>query len=293
MSLAALTGPGFTSLPECRRTLGDRLVLSRESFAGRIDLADARYTLILEDADGLIAGVAAVIAAVGGDHPHLSYRVDASDMTGAAPYHGALTPVAACQGWSEVGSLFLHPARRGGGAGALLSRARYLLIALAPDLFADTVMAELRGYFTDDGNCPFYDGVARDFSGMSFAQADALVSVQGHRWLAGHSAAQPFGTGHIPPCVRSSIGRVHPHGEAARAMLEREGFIWTGLVDRLDGGPTVVCPRDAIATVRDARAIPVGGAITAGALMARPDLRDFRVERAAADTTAHRMLLVA
>lgn len=111
-----------------------------------------------------------------------------------------------------------------------------MLIALAPDLFADTVMAELRGYFAEDGSCPFYDGVAHGFSRLPFAEADALVASKGHRWLADHSADRPFDTGHAPPGARLAIGRVHPQAEAARAMLAREGFVWAGLVDRLNGG---------------------------------------------------------
>jgi arginine N-succinyltransferase len=53
------------------------------------------------------------------------------------------------------------------------------------------------------------------------------------------------------------IGKVHPQGVAAMALLESEGFRPNGLVDIFDAGPTVSCPRDHIRTVRDARRLTV------------------------------------
>jgi arginine N-succinyltransferase len=38
----------------------------------------------------------------------------------------------------------------------------------------------------------------------------------------------------------------------AMALLEHEGFTRSQLIDMFDGGPTVTCPRDTIATIRKA-----------------------------------------
>ncbi|HUH09476.1 MAG TPA: arginine N-succinyltransferase, partial [Brevundimonas sp.] len=51
------------------------------------------------------------------------------------------------------------------------------------------------------------------------------------------------------------IGKVHPQGVPAMALLESEGFRPNGLVDIFDAGPTVACGRDNIRTVRDARVL--------------------------------------
>ena len=53
------------------------------------------------------------------------------------------------------------------------------------------------------------------------------------------------------------IGKVHPQGVPAMALLESEGFRPNGLVDIFDAGPTVACGRDNIRTVRDARPMTV------------------------------------
>ncbi len=61
----------------------------------------------------------------------------------------------------------------------------------------------------------------------------------------------------LPEPARAVIGKVHPQGVPAMALLESEGFRPNGLVDIFDAGPTVACGRDNIRTVRDARALTV------------------------------------
>ena len=201
LDLVALTGPGFTSLPVCRRRLGERLALSEASFARQVAPRDAWYTLVLDAGDGAVAGVAGVRVTVGQHRPHPSFRV--TDRT--------LTLVYECDGWSEVGSLFLHPARRGGGAGTLLARARYMLIATAPELFAPTVMAELRGFFTPDGSSPFYEGIARRYYGRPFVD------------IAGTRRCWP----NMPPAIRSTSPppRLRP-GPRSGASISMEPAPW-------------------------------------------------------------------
>src|SRR5262245_47918313 len=76
MDLAHLSGRGFTSLPEDREVLSERLALSAQSFTGKVPPQEAWYTLMIEDlATGTIAGVAGVRAAVGLLRPHFSFRV--------------------------------------------------------------------------------------------------------------------------------------------------------------------------------------------------------------------------
>ena len=151
MELAVLSGRGFTSLPEDEATLLDRLTLSEASFTGAIGPREAWYTLMLEDSEtGRIEGLCGVRAAVGVARPHFSFRVmtlaQFSSAIGTRFDHQALVLVNECAGWTEVGSLYLRPERRSGGAGSLLARSRYMLIGVDRPRFAETVMAELRGY---------------------------------------------------------------------------------------------------------------------------------------------------
>lgn len=262
LELAILSGPGFTSLPEDPDALADRLELSRASFAGQTSPQEAWYTLMLEDAaTGDIDGVGSVKATVGLKRPFFSFRVvnnaQSSPSLNIRLEHQTLVLVNECTGWTEVGSLFLKADRRKGGAGRLLSQSRYMLIGAQPELFADTVLAELRGVFTPDGACPFWDHVAHKFFPMEFDQADHMTGSTDKQFILDLAPRHPIYVNLLPEPARAVIGKVHPQGVPAMALLESEGFRPNGLIDIFDAGPTVTCGRDNIRTVRDARPLKV------------------------------------
>lgn len=259
MELAILSGRGFTSLPEDEETLRARLDMSKASFDGTIAPLEAWYTLMLEDTNtGRVDGVAGVKAGVGLKRPHFSFRVvtlaQSSPVLDMRFDHRALVLVNECSGWSEVGSLFLRPERRKGGAGRLLAQSRYMLIGLDPQRFAEMVLAELRGWFEMDGSCPFWDNVASKFFRIPFDEADLLSASTNGQFILDLAPRHPIYVDLLHASAQDAISRVHREGEAARAMLEAEGFRHQGLVDIFDAGPTVACARDDIRTVRDAKA---------------------------------------
>jgi arginine N-succinyltransferase len=262
LELAILSGPGFTSLPEDADQLAERLDLSRDSFAGTLPPQQRWYTLMLEETEtGDVDGIGSVKAAVGLRRPFFSFRIcnnrQSSPSLGVTLDQKTLVMVNECTGWSEVGSLFLKADRRKGGAGRLLSQSRYMLIGAEPDLFADTVLAELRGVFTPDGACPFWDHVAHKFFPMEFEEADRMTGSTDKQFILDLSPRHPIYIDLLPEAARSVIGKVHPQGVPAMALLESEGFRPNGLVDIFDAGPTVTCVRDNIRTVRDARRMTV------------------------------------
>jgi arginine N-succinyltransferase len=300
MEMAELSGLGFTSLPTDTPTLSERLTLSEKSFSGEIAPIEAWYTLMLEDVStGEIAGVAGVKAGVGLKRPHFSFRVvtiaQSSPVLGMRFDHKALVLVNECAGMSEVGSLFLKPERRSGGAGRLLAQSRYLLIGAEPARFADTVLAELRGWFDEDGSCPFWETVGSKFFRLPFDEADLMSASTDGQFILDLAPRHPIYTELLPDHVRDTIGRVHREGEAARAMLEAEGFRFHGLVDIFDAGPTVWCPRDDIRTVRDARVLKaeivdtVEGGVPA--LVSTSSISRFRATRTEVCLTEDRVRL--
>ena len=262
LELAILSGPGFTSLPEDPDQLTERLDLSRNSFAGALPAQQCWYTLMLEETDtGDVDGIASVKAAVGLNRPFFSFRVNTNASSSPSLdiklEHQTLQLVNECSGWTEVGSLFLKADRRKGGAGRLLSQSRYMLIGTQPDLFAETVLAELRGVFTPDGACPFWDHVAHKFFPMPFDEADMMTGSTDKQFILDLAPRHPIYVELLPEPARAVIGKVHPQGVPAMALLESEGFRPNGLVDIFDAGPTVTCSRDHIRTVRDARQLTV------------------------------------
>ncbi|MDQ0463975.1 arginine N-succinyltransferase [Caulobacter ginsengisoli] len=288
MNLAVLSGRGFTSLPEDEPTLRDRLERSQASFAGETAAPDAYYTLMLEDlSDNAVIGVAAVKAGVGLKRPFFSFRVvtlaQSSPTLDMRFDHQALVLVNECAGWSEVGSLFLRPERRMGGAGRLLAQSRYMLIGIEPQRFAENVLAELRGWFNEDGTCPFWDHVAQKFFRIPFDEADLLSASTNGQFILDLAPRHAIYTGLLPEDARQSIGRCHREGEAARAMLEREGFRYQGLVDLFDAGPTMGARRDDIRTVKEGRRLMVRlgeDAFGEEALVSTADIGRFRAVRA-------------
>ncbi len=292
LELAILSGPGFTSLPEDPDALAERLEVSRDSFSGVLPPQECWYTLMLEDGDtGDIDGVGSVKAAVGLKSPFFSFRMtnhhQSSPSLGVRLEQRMLVLVNECTGWSEVGSLFLKADRRKGGAGRLLSQSRYMLIGAEPDLFADTVLAELRGVFTPDGACPFWDHVAHKFFPMEFEQADRLTGSTDKQFILDLAPRHPIYIELLPEPARAVIGKVHPQGVPAMALLEAEGFRPNGLIDIFDAGPTVCCQRDHIRTVRDARLLTVEIADEVAAelpaLISTAEVASFRAVRQKAD----------
>ncbi|KQX18349.1 arginine N-succinyltransferase [Sphingomonas sp. Root50] len=288
MELAVLSGRGFTSLPEDEATLLTRLELSEASFAGTIAPREAWYTLMLEDSEtGRIEGLAGVRAAVGVTRPHFSFRVmtlaQFSSAINTRFDHKALVLVNECAGWTEVGSLYLRPERRSGGAGSLLARSRYMLIGTERQRFSETVMAELRGYFAPDGTCPFWQGVASKFFRLPFDEADHMVMSTDGQFILDLAPRHPIYVELIDEAAQDAIGRVHVEGEAARAMLEHEGFRGSGLIDIFDGGPTYSVPRDSIRTIDRSDTLPIAGGDPGDAperLVSTTSIKGFRATRA-------------
>ncbi|MEG1451864.1 arginine N-succinyltransferase [Brevundimonas sp.] len=292
LELAILSGPGFTSLPEDADVLTERLELSRKSFLGQVPWEEAWYTLMLEDGDtGDIDGIGSVKATVGLKRPFFSFRlvnnIVQSPSLGVKLNHQTLVLVNECAGWSEVGSLFLKADRRRGGAGRLLAQSRYMLIGTQPEMFADNVLAELRGVFTPDGACPFWDHVAHKFFPMDFDDADRMTGSTDKQFILDLAPRHPIYVELLPEPARAVIGKVHPQGIPAMALLESEGFRINGLVDIFDAGPTVSCGRDNIRTVRDARPLKVelGEDIQAElpALVSTDSIANFRAVRVKVD----------
>ncbi|NIJ15925.1 arginine N-succinyltransferase [Sphingobium vermicomposti] len=258
MELAFLSGRGFTSLPEDRGTLSERLALSAESFAGQVEPRDAWYVLMLEnDETGRVEGVAGVKGGVGVKRPHFSFRVvtlaQYSSATATRFDHKALVLVNECSDCSEVGSLFLRPGKRQSGAGALLARSRYLLIGADRARFCDTIMAELRGWFDEADVSPFWEGIASKFFRLPFEEADRMITSTDGQFILDLAPRHPIYMELVEKAAREAIGSVHRHGVPALRMLEQEGFQQSGLVDIFDGGPTMTCRRDAIRTITGTR----------------------------------------
>ncbi len=284
--MAKLTGGGFTNLPPDRKALSAKLERAEAAFAARDDgPEDRRFVLMLEHApSGDIRGTCQIFTRVGVDWPFYSYRIGSisqhSKELGRTFRADTLSLVTDLEGASEVGGLFLHPHERAGGLGLLLARSRYLFIRAHRAMFADRVLAELRGVIDDSGGSPFWDGVAGKFFGMTFQEADTFNALHGNQFIADLMPKHPVYVAMLSEGARHVIGLPHPSGRAAMRMLENEGFAFENYVDIFDGGPTMTAQTDrvrSIAHARDAKVACVGeGANATRALIACGRWGEFR-----------------
>ncbi|MFN7054111.1 arginine N-succinyltransferase [Hyphomonas sp.] len=290
MALAELSGPGFTSLPVDEAILKMRLEQSERAFHGRQrNLQYGKYLMMMDHVpDGRVAGCSAVKAGTGIDQPFFNYRIitlaQASHAAGNLRFDmDALVLTNEYVGYTEVGTLFLRPEHRGGGAGRLAAQSRYLLMAAAPERFSDKVLAELRGVVDDEGISPFWECLGRHFFRMDFAEADRLSAISDNQFIMDLMPRYPIYVDLLPPEAREVIGRCHAEGVGAYKLLQWEGFEFDRTVDIFDGGPLVAVQRRHIRTIRESRIVTVetgdseGDAGARFGLLSTNRMPDFRV----------------
>jgi arginine N-succinyltransferase len=261
LRLAALAGPGFTSLAVGEEKLTERLSKSLKSFTGPDEISPDHFYLLLLELDGEIIGLSAIKAQIGMRDPFFNFRIlNVAQKSNAARKRfdmDVLVLVNDYTGASEVGSLFVTKGQRGSGAGRLISQARYMLMAAAPERFSDRVISELRGHVSDQGESPFWEAIGRKFFHMDFAQADHISAEQDNQFILDLMPKYPIYTALLSPQAQAVIGQTHPAGIGARRLLEAEGFRYDGMIDIFDGGPSMSAPRNDIRTVRDSRLLKI------------------------------------
>ncbi len=288
--LARLAGPGFTSLAVSDEDLRKRLEKSVKSFNSLVtEPGDQAYLLMLEDTEtGDITGMSALKAQVGLNKPFFSFKllniVQRSNEADRNFDMEVMLLVNEYTGTSEVGTLFVEPKMRGTGAGKLISQARYMLIAAAPERFASTFISELRGRVDENGYSAFWEALGRKFFKMDFAEADKITAESDNQFISDLMPKYPIYTALLPKDAQEVIGRAHPDGVAARRLLEAEGFRYDKFVDIFDAGPTLAVPTDQIRTIKDSHYLPIRdigvAKPTHRALVSNHKVKDFRAVHA-------------
>lgn len=256
LRLAISSGSGLTNLPPDREALERRIVASEFAVHDAAAREAGAAVLLVTDLAGQIVATGMVFARVGAEWPFYSYRITRqAAMSRSLDRNRAqrlLNLVNDFDGETEVGGLFVDPARRGMALGRQMARARYLFIARHRDWFAHRVIAELRGYQDAAGRAPVWEAIGRHFYGMEFQEADRVGAIHGNQFIADLGPRYPIYVSTLPRDAQAAFGRPHDDGRPARDMLLAEGFRDEGYVDIFDGGPTLVADIDAVRTVRTA-----------------------------------------
>lgn len=265
--IAVETGPGFTSLPDDRDFLAGKIALARKGLtAPDDDQNGALYFFVLEDDEHpgsraeRLAGCCAIESRVGLDTPFYHYRIgQLAHSTTRLGLHRTLDTLFLCSdhtGSAEVCSLYLRSDWRGEAQrhqrnGTLLSRARWLFMAVHRARFPDRVLAEMRGRFDERDKSPFWEALGQKFLPIEFQRADHLTGMGEKRFIGEMMPRHPICTAFLPECARACIAQVHHQTRPALAMLNQDGLRFEGYIDIFDGGPTVEAYVDDVRSIRE------------------------------------------
>ena len=286
-AFARLTGGGMTNLPDDDEALRDRINHAVGSFASGATAPGGEVYMMVLEHGGRIKGTCGVFSAIGLKEGFINYKlIDEVHYSGEfnrTTRRTVLMPSHDFTACAEVGMLFVAPDGRGLGAGKLLARARYLFIAQKPEIIADHICAELRGWRGANGEQPFWDSVGKHFFEMGFEEADLHNAACGNQFIQDLMPRHPVYTVFLSDAARACIGKPHSSAQPALDMLLEEGFEWDNYVDIFDGGPLVDAKTSQIRTIRESRVKKLFaiGEVDAGAtfLMAAGAVSTFRCVR--------------
>lgn len=260
LRMSVEVGPGMTSMPNDEATWLDRISLSIATFSGEVKTPkeEGVYFFVAEDGETqAVVGTTAIYTGIGSRWPFYSYKesllVSYSEILKKRIQTRVLHLVNDFTYQTEIGSLFLTENYRKGFNGQFLSRSRYLMMADYPDLFAEDILAELRGWQDENGHSPFWQALGKKFFGLPFQNADAFSAVKGTQFISDLMPKYPVYVELLPEEAQAVIGKPHHISAAAVKLLIKEGFYTDGYVDIFDGGPTYHCQRHLIQSVRETK----------------------------------------
>ena len=236
---------GVTSLPDDTERLRRRILDSGASFAKDVQgNGSENYFFVLEDPlTRRLAGCSEILATAGFSEPFHSLRnrhfTSASRELNIEHGVPALSLCHDLSGHTLLRGFHIDAALVRTPASELLSRARLLFIAAHSRRFADAVITEIVGYSDDEGGSPFWDALGKHFFDLPYAEAERLCGLESRTFLADLMPQYPIYVPMLPQAAQDCIGRVHPDGQDAFDILEREGFETNSYVDLFDGGPTL------------------------------------------------------
>lgn len=287
---------GVTSLPDDTERLRDKILDSCASFETDVQSPGAEnYFFVLEDlASGQLTGCSEILASTGCNEPFYSlrHRPFTSESRELNIQHG-VPALSLCQdlnGQTLLRGFHIDTGRVRTPESELLSRARLMFIAAHPQRFAESVITEIVGFSSDDGQSPFWDAVGQHFFDLPYAEAERLCGLQSRTFLAELMPQYPIYVPMLSQAAQACIGRVHPDGQEAFDILEREGFETNSYVDIFDGGPTLHArvanirsiTQSRIATARQCSDIDLGGRF----LLSNDGLGNYRAIVAELDVSA-------
>ncbi|QJP95042.1 arginine N-succinyltransferase [Pseudomonas fluorescens] len=236
---------GVTSLPDDREHLSGKIAASCASFDSQASgQGPENYFFVLEDLDKRrLVGCSEILATAGYNEPFYSLRnrhfTSASRELNIEHGVPALSLCHDLSGHTLLRGFHIDAALVRTPFSELLSRARLLFIAAHAQRFAEAVITEIVGYSDENGHSPFWDALGKHFFDLPYVEAERLCGLQSRTFLAELMPQYPIYVPMLPQAAQDCIGRIHPDGQEAFDILEREGFETNSYIDLFDAGPTL------------------------------------------------------
>jgi arginine N-succinyltransferase len=256
-ALAADVTSVVPTLPRTRKAIERAVERSSSSFAAELDArSDGFYFFVLESvhestADRTIAGTAAMSARAGSNGTYFAFRDGAiqqvsRDLNISHSVH-ALTLCSDLTSYTQLSGFYLSKTAHVEQEAALLSRARLLFAAVAPQRFGEKFFASLAGITDSNGRSPFWEALGRKFFQMDFLEAERAVEGTRNRTLIVELMPHyPVYVPLLPREAQAAMARVHPECELPFQILADEGFASDEYLDIFDGGPILQARKRAL-----------------------------------------------
>lgn len=252
-TLATVVTPGVHTLPRTRATIERAVERSIASFKMQPDMpTEESYFFVLESvADRSVAGTAAISATAGSSGTFFAFRNDvlnqvSRDLNISHNVH-ALTLCSDLTSCSQLSSFYMRNRSEAGDEAALLSRARLLFAAVAPQRFSEKFFASMSGITDANGRSPFWEALGRKFFQMDFLEAERMIEGARNRTLIVELMPHyPVYVPLLPGEAQAAMGQVHAEGELPFQILTDEGFQPDEYIDIFDGGPILQAHKNAL-----------------------------------------------
>ncbi|MBK5396523.1 arginine N-succinyltransferase [Pseudomonas sp. TH39(2020)] len=277
---------GVTSLPDDTECLREKILDSCASFEKDVEgHGPENYFFVLEDLTReRLVGCSEILATAGFSEPFYSLRnrhfTSASRELNIEHGVPALSLCHDLSGHTLLRGFHIDAALVRTRFSELLSRARLLFIAAHSQRFAEAVITEIVGFSSDEGHSPFWDAVGKHFFDLPYTEAERLCGLESRTFLAELMPQYPIYVPMLPQAAQDCIGRIHPDGQEAFDILEREGFETNSYIDLFDGGPTLYARTPGIRSIAQSQtgtAKPVASIDALGSyLVSNDSLKDYR-----------------
>jgi len=128
------------------------------------------------------------------------------------------------------------------------------------DMFKNKkVIAEMRGYFDENNESPFWNEVFSQKFNMTVREA-IETRANGHKQkIIDMMGFEPIDISNMSERTKKILGQVHSSTKAARGLLEREGLHFNNYVDLIDSGPALEANIRELITIKDTKNYQIQG----------------------------------